>query len=238
MTHYAPTVLLTRPLEDALRITPDFEDQGCHVLINPVMEIVPLPLKALPLPLEDIKALCITSRHALPALKDPLFKDLSRKIPVYCVGDQTAEDLAALGFTTLTSAPSARWLLRELKSTQSKNTPLLYLAGTVQTLDFHAELPGCQTLVCYDAKPTRTLLPEIKQALQQKIITHIPFYSSRSASLLKKLLTPFEVNLKEVTLCALSPEIAATLRDWDVKEIRIAAMPTHQALLDLLISEG
>jgi uroporphyrinogen-III synthase len=234
MTDTQKTILLTRPLEDALRITPDFEELGFHVLLNPIIEIVSLDPHTLPVPLKNIEALCVTSRNALPALTRAPLKELSRDIPCYCVGKRTATDLEDLGFNFIDCAPSARDLLHLLQQTLTKNQTTLYLAGTVASVDFSQELPQCHKIICYDAKPTRTLLPEVQKAFQYTMITHIPLYSARSAALLNKLLTHFKVNLKGVTLCVLSAALANTLQGWDVKEIRIAKEPTHKGLLDLI----
>ena len=195
-------ILLSRPLEDSKRIAPDFERLGYAVVISPVLHIKQLDVT---LPEHDI--ICLSSKNALPALKN-----ISKKTPIFCVGHYTQQCLRVLGFQNITHATTAQKLLPQLAQQSGK---VLYLAGEVATLDFSAHLPQCQKLICYEAIAVDTLKKEISHTS----ITHIPFYSLRSAQLLHKLLIKNKLDLKGITALALSTDIANAIKDFDFKEI-------------------
>ncbi len=217
-------ILLTRPEPDSKRVAPDFQNLGYQVMISPVLKIIPHPIV---LPKHD--ALCFSSKNALPALKN-----VSKNTPIYCVGSHTLESLKDRGFCNVTTAPTARQLLEKLRiENPFKN--LLYLAGNVSSLDFSEHLSSCHKLICYEAIAQKTFSSNALKALQEKHITHIPLYSERSIKILNQLLMKNKIDFKNIILLALSQDIAKQAEAFDFKEILIAADPTHQSLLNLLV---
>ena len=219
-------ILLTRPLKDSKRIAPDFEELGYETALSPVLEINYFDFDFdLPLPPHDI--ICLSSQNALPALKE-----VAKDTPLFCVGVYTKKCLQDLGFHHLTSAPTAKELHTLLTQQRGK---ILYLAGTVTRFDFSDHLPNCQKLICYEATP----LTHLNKEIHFKQITHIPFYSLRSAELLNKLLIENKINLGSMTALALSKDIAEALKattqnTYNFKEILTAETPTHQGIIALL----
>ncbi|HBN22417.1 MAG TPA: hypothetical protein DD412_04195 [Holosporales bacterium] len=216
-------ILLIRPENDSQRIAPDFQNLGYKVIISPLLKIhshkVILP---------QYDAICLSSKNAIPALKE-----VSKKTPLYCVGDHTSKTLKELGFETIITAPTALDLLKALRNKKSLGK-VLYLAGEVSTLDFSDHLPQCYKLICYDAVAQEDFSPESFKALQEKSITHIPLYSVRSFKILNQLLVKNKIDLKGIRILALSKDIAQQAKGLDFKEVLIARTPTHQALINLL----
>lgn len=216
-------ILLTRPESDSQRIASDFQTLGHNVIISPLLKI---HTHQVALPQHD--AICLSSQNAIPALIN-----VSKKTPLYCVGEQTSRKLQDLGFETVVTSPTALELLKILCS-QNSFSSLLYLAGKYSSLDFSEHLPQCCKLICYDAIAQEDFSPKALKALQEKSITHIPLYSVRSFEILNQLLMKNKIDLKGIKLLALSEEIARHTKGFDFKEVLIARRPIHQALINLL----
>ena len=214
---FSKCVLLTRPQKDSERIAPDFKTLGYEIIISPILDIKNFDVT---LPPHDI--ICLSSKNAIPALQN-----VPKNTPLFCVGSHTKRLTQNLGFSTITTAPTAKDLCALLKAQPGK---ILYLAGALTTLDFSERLKNCTKVICYEAVPLNTLTVDVLK----NPITHIPLYSMRSAELLHKLLRKNKINLGGITILALSIEIAQSVKDFDFKEILIAANPTHQSLLTLL----
>ncbi len=210
-------VLLTRPQRDSERIAPDFKELGYEVIISPVLGIKHFDIIVPPYDL-----ICLSSKNALPVLQN-----IPKNTPLFCVGSYTKQLIQDMGFSTITMAPTAKDLYALLKAQPGK---ILYLSGAITTLDFSEHLKNCTKVICYEATPLKSFSVDVFK----KSITHIPLYSARSAELLHKLLRKNKINLRGITILALSIEIANIVKDFDFKEILTSANPTHQSLLTLL----
>jgi len=216
-------ILLTRPEPDSQRIASDFQNKGHQTLISPLLKI---QFHDVTLPAFD--AICLSSKNAILPLKN-----VSKKTPLYCVGNDTAKTLNDLGFKNLTTAPTALELL-EILHQQEPLGNLLYLSGKISNLDFSKHLSPCHKVICYDALAQNNFSPEALKALQEKRITHIPLYSVRSFEILNQLLVKNKIDLRGIIALALSDKIAKHAKGFDFKEVLIARTPTHQALINLL----
>jgi uroporphyrinogen-III synthase len=119
-------VLLIRPLEDALPLANILKSKGVESLLHPLFEprFLPLPLLKTP------QALIITSKNALRALEG--YEEL-KKIPLYVVGDQTADLAQVNGFLNVFSASGTTQELTKLILCHAhpEKGVLYHLAGEV-----------------------------------------------------------------------------------------------------------
>lgn len=225
-------VLLIRALEDALPLASQLEALGKKVLCYPLFEpqFFPLP------PLENIQALIITSKNALRVLKD---NTQLKEIPLYVVGNQTAEMAKTLGFNKVYNAGGTSQELRELvaRKAQPEAGILYHLSGQIirediihklQSLGFKAERQ-----VVYQIKDVERLPNSLVTDFVNKRISHVLFFSPRTTEVFVHLVKASKLE-KEIALnkaLCLSYDIAEKVQQILWKEIWISPHPsTHNML--------
>ena len=90
-------ILVTRPEIDQQQTIKALETLGLEGIASPVMEIVPLPFS---LPDDIWQALVVTSRNGLRMVAGDQLERL-KGLPLYCVGNRTADLAHALGFAKI-----------------------------------------------------------------------------------------------------------------------------------------
>jgi uroporphyrinogen-III synthase len=186
-------------------------------------------------------ALAATSANAIRALAGhPRLRELCA-LPLFVVGAHTAEAARAAGFRQVTSAEGNKNdLVRTIVDQRPGGAPLLYLAGEDRTGDLAGELTAAdipaRMLVVYRAVAVDALPAEAGRALSAGAIRGVLHLSRRSAAiyldrcaaagLLDKALAPSHYCLSEAVA---QPLAAAGARD-----IRVAAGPKEELLIDLV----
>jgi len=172
------------------------------------------------LDLTGITALAFTSRNGVEA-----FAALcgERALPVFTVGDATAEAASAAGFVAVRSAAGALEDLARLLAAESAG-PVLAPGAREPAGDLPALLAGCvevRRLPVYRAVETGVEAPSAFDA----VLVHSP----RAARALAAL-APFAGQAAVV----ISDAAAAALADAPGLEVRVAARPDEAALLEAL----
>ncbi len=171
-----PLALVTRPEPDGLSFAAELHAAGYRTLLMPVMDIrsfrADIP--------GGVQGIILTSRHALPALKG------CERLPLYCVGAETAAEAGRLGFRHVAlQAGDAKGLAEAIKALRPV-FPLLYARGRDVAFDMAEALSqadiGIQERVCYAAAARRALSPPAAAALHGREVNVIPLFSVRSAS--------------------------------------------------------
>src|ERR1700720_3689243 len=127
-------LLVTRPEPDAERTAAALRARGHIVLIAPLLRLEPVAHAEIgPGP---FMALLRTSANAAPAIaRHERFAQL-RALPVFAVGDRSAEAMRAVGFADVTSANGDVGDLAGLVAERLKRgASLLYLAGVDRSGD-------------------------------------------------------------------------------------------------------
>src|SRR3569623_3441241 len=121
-------MLVTRPEPDASETAARLNALDIETVIDPLLIAHTLPT-SLP-PAEGFAALAVTSANALRALAHR--GDLSgyRGLPLYAVGDRTAETARRLGFGNVASAGGTANALVALLVEAGAKGPILYPAAT------------------------------------------------------------------------------------------------------------
>ncbi|HWL71968.1 MAG TPA: uroporphyrinogen-III synthase [Geminicoccus sp.] len=226
-----PCLLLTRPRADSVRLAALLQAEGWRTLIDPLLEIRPLPV-SLP-DLAGVQAVLLTSRHAAPALAA-----LPRPLPVHCVGEATARAACTLTTAPVFAGPGdAVGMARQLTATlRPVDGALLHLAGAEHRPELKAGLEAAGfTLIqriVYRALPAAGLMAETRQALAQGAVQAVLLFSPRTASLFAALSQDLDLSRTEA-LC-LSANVAAALPAGRLRRVRVATRPEEAALLDLL----
>jgi uroporphyrinogen-III synthase len=228
-------VLITRPEADALDLQATLLARGYEVLIEPLLVIEPVPHP--PPDLADVQALVLTSANAAAALTPDL-----RQLPVFAVGEATAEAARAAGASAVVTAGGRASTMPPLIAgrCQPEAGAILHLAGEVVR-------PGLETAlaaqgfryrreVVYRARARERFSAAVIAAWQEREIGAVLLFSPRTARILVDLMECHALFgcIDSITALCLSQEAAAPLRGHSWRAVRIAAAPTTKALLERL----
>ena len=231
-------LLLTRPQADAERTSVALRAHGHEVVIASLLRIEPIADAAI----ADgpWAALLITSANAIAAIAAHPRAARWRALPVFAVGQRSAEALRATGFANVTSADgNVGDLVRLVADRLKPAAPLLYLAGQDRAGDLACDLGGrgfaVETVVIYRAVAATALPPAAAEALAAAVDGVLHFSrrgaeayvnAARESGVLARALKPRHF--------CLSARVAEPLVAAGAASISIAERPTEAALLALI----
>ncbi len=231
-------LLVTRPQPDAERTAAALRRRGHGVVTAPLLRIEPL----LDAALDDRHwaAILTTSANAAAAIAMHERKRSLLGVPVFAVGDRSAEAMRAAGFVEVVSAGGATADLVRLVVERAKaNAALLYLAGEHRAGELAGDLRArgftVQTAIVYRAVAAATLPQDAMDALASGLdgVLHFSRRSAeayvdgaRASGLLPRALEPAQFCLSE--------QIAAPLRRAGAATVRVAPRPNEAALVELV----
>ena len=230
-------MLVTRPEPDASETAARLNALDIETVIDPLLIARTLPT-SLP-PADGFAALAVTSANALRALDDR--GDLSgyRGLPLYAVGDRTAETARRLGFGNVTSARGNANDLVALLAEAGVKGPILYPAAKQQAADLAKALAPHGIMVItapvYDMVPSTGLSDATTAALTSGAIAAALFYSRRTAETFATLAAGLRDRTKLGMLC-LSETVAAPLVAAHFVRVALADHPGEEAMLGLALS--
>jgi uroporphyrinogen-III synthase len=231
-------LLVTRSEPDAERTAVALRQRGHSVFTVPLIRIEPLADAAIGDRPWD--AILITSANAAAAIALHERRRALLDVPVFAVGDRSAEAMRALGFADVISAGGAVADLARLAVERIKpNAALLYLAGEQRAGDLAGDLGtkgfAVHTAIVYRAVTAAALPQEASDALAAGLdgVLHFSGRSAeayvngaRAAGALSQALAPAQFCLSE--------QIAAPLRRAGATSIRVAPRPNEAALIALI----
>lgn len=231
--------LITRPEADARPLAAALAARGIDSLVAPLLNIRHLRV-ALRLD-PAVQALLVTSANGVRAF---CANTRRRDLPVLAVGDATAREARAAGFTRVDSAGGdvadlARLVRDRLDPAGGE---LLHPAGSAVAGDLGGWLAAAgfryRREVLYTAEPVTGFDPTIGAALAEGRIDAVLFFSPRTAISFVTVARQQGLAgcLGSVDACALSPAVATRLRVLDWRAIHVAAEPTQPALIDCLLA--
>src|SRR5512135_865586 len=237
-------ILVTRPLPDGEATARALRAKGFAVLLAPMLRFEPVAFHDD----GDVRygGVIVTSANALRAVETRLAGSPLLKLPLFAVGDHTAEAARAAGFERVISAGSDAAGLREriLESVKAKalkrTSPLLYLAGA----DLARDLPGdlgergltVVTQTTYRMAPVTHLPEDASKAFAADGVEAVLHYSRRSARAFIEAVREAGVEISALSLpqYCLSAGIATVLRDAGAARVVVAAAPDEGALFAAL----
>ncbi|MCS6626488.1 uroporphyrinogen-III synthase [Roseibacterium beibuensis] len=211
-------VWVTRAEPGATRTADRLTALGFAPVVSPLLAIRPIP-QAAP-DLDGVTALAFTSRNGVAA-----FSALTgeRRLPVFTVGDATAEAALAAGFSSVRSAAGALGDLASLLAAEASG-PVLAPGALEPSGDLPALLAGrveIRALPVYRAVETGAAAPAAFDA----VLIHSP-RGGRAVAALGRFAGQVAV--------AISEAAAAPLTATPGLAIRIAAHPDEAALFEAL----
>lgn len=213
---------VTRTEPDAEATARRLRDLGHEPVVAPLLEV--RPLAGVKADFRGVSALAFTSRNGVSA-----FAALSkrRNLPVYTVGEATAEAARHAGFGAVSSADGDINDLVALIAVHPPTGKLLCPGPVEPAGDLIGQLAGhgvaCTLLPVYETVPTDQKVPD---ALDGVII-----HSPKAGRVLAELLTP--AMARELRLYAISAAAASPLSHLPFTSIEIAPEPDETALLGL-----
>ncbi len=236
-----PTVLVTRLMPYAELLIDKLERQGYEVMHESLLSIEPIYCLRPAMPAGE-PLVVLTSRVTLDVLA-PRRSEVIDLIdtPCYCVGDQTAEDAKAFGFSDVKSADGDGAALAELiMDEESPKSPILHIGGEDVHPEAHVLLSDRGWSVThwplYKAREVDDLSEHTIEALKAGTIATVLFHSTRAAQIFVKLVE--RENLAEtcrpITAFGMSPSVAKALSALPFCAVHAADHPNEPSLIDLL----
>ncbi len=234
-------VLITRPEEDAAPLAAALRARGHKPSQEPLLHIEPAAGVRAPLDLDGVQAVLFTSANGVRA-----FARLSqeRGLPVFAVGDASARAAREAGFAEVASAAGDVEDLARLVSARLKpeDGALYHGAGRRLAGDLKARLDSAgftlRRAVLYEAHAASELSSATRTALSTGAIDAVAFFSPRTAQTFGELIQQADLAVACASLDAvcLSAAVAEKLRVLPWRNVRIAAQPDQDALLDCVDS--
>lgn len=233
-------MLVTRPEPDASDTAARLDALGITAVVAPMLTLELLPAD-LPGP-DGIAAIALTSANALRALEAGGALGDYLNIPVYTVGDRTADMADELGFSMVTSASGAFADLAELLAHVSIDGPILYPSGRNVSADLSRSLApfGRQVLnvPVYAMNAPAELPAELAKALGGGEIGAALFYSRRTAEAFVRLAGDVldRSGRNALGVLCMSEAVAEPLVDAHFVRIGLAERPDEEAMMGLALS--
>lgn len=234
-------LLLTRPREDAEPLAAELRRAGHEVLIEPMLEIRPLPDARLDL--GGVQAALLTSANGARALAAATAR---RDLPVCAVGDATARAARSAGFADVASADGDVGALAALVRARLDPAAgrLLHVAGSAVAGDLSGALADAgfavDRAVLYEARKAAALSPACRAALKDGRLDAALFFSPRSAAAFVRLADTAGLAgaCRRLSALCLSRAVADAAGVVPWRGISVAIRPTQADLLDLLRESG
>jgi uroporphyrinogen-III synthase len=231
-------LLLTRPEPDAQRTAAALRQRGHTVIVAPLMRIE--SLSDAEIGAGPWTAILITSANAAHAIAAHPRRNALARLPVFAVGDRSAQAMRDSGFVDVSSADGGVGdLARLVGERMTPGSSLLYLTGAERSGDLAAKLGSrnftVQTIVVYRAVAAARLPPAAIDALAQSI-DGVLHFSRRTAEAYVNAARGgglLESALKPAHFC-LSAQIAGPLAEAGASTVHVAQRPVEAALIELL----
>ena len=238
-------ILVTRPQPDNAATVAALRGRGLTVLPAPMLRFEPV---AFELDEADagIGAVVVTSASALRAIEGKAVVAHLSGLPLFAVGERTAQAAREIGFGNVISADGDAMALRDLliervrAKTLKKTATLLYLAGADLARDLAGELGdrgfNVVTQTTYRMAPILSLPRDVCEAFAGNAVEAVLHYSRRSARAFLDAARAggVEISALAVPQCCLSDSIAAIVRDAGASQVVVAARSDEKALFEAL----
>jgi uroporphyrinogen-III synthase len=233
-------ILVTRPQPDASATGARLGALGHTVMIEPMLQVELLPIEAAAF--EGAQALIATSRNGLRALASSGARDAATALPIYVVGEKTADEATRLGFDRVVTGPGrARDLAAVIaESADPASGPLVHLAGETLAFDVAAALTeyniDVRKMTAYRTSPAAALTPATERAIRDGALDAVILMSPRTAATFDLLANAsgLATEAGRLTCICISHEVADTLDKISPVRIEIAQQPDFEGIIDIL----
>lgn len=234
------SILITRPMEDALLLADTLAGEGFAVLIDPVLEIHyerdPV------IETGNLQAVLVSSANGVRALSRLACFDAVRALACFTVGDSSARAAREAGFAHVEAASGDVSALVDLVAGRLDplGGALFHGSGSVVAGDLKGMLEGrgfaLHQVVLYHAQVAQAFSAKTIAGFEQGMITAVLLYSPRSAKIFSDLIGAHQLQdaLSGVDLFCLSPAVRAALDSLNCRASYVPDAPQQDKLLDLV----
>lgn len=232
-------VVITRPEPDASAFAEKCKAHGITPILSPLMEI---EINRQPVDLSGVGLIAITSANGARAIAAASER---RDLPVFAVGEASADAAREAGFTKAHAAEGDVSALAELITTnrQAFQGDVLHVAGTHRAGDLVGALSEqgvtARREVLYETRDAASLSPEAIAALaSDEPRLWVSLFSPRSADLFLALAEKAGVatSLGNSRVACLSEAVAEKAQAAPWKSVEIAAGRNVAAMIELLFN--
>jgi uroporphyrinogen-III synthase len=232
-------VLVTRPQHSGERTAKRLRELGHEPILLPLSHPVHdanAALRGLSTTKGSIAITSAETIRALTAHDAELAVHLAR--PLFAVGDATAEEARAIGFSSVTASGGSGAELAETIAKKAGGS-VLYLAGSprAETFEKRASEIGLRITVaeCYRMEPT-PIAPQVLDTIFEQRPDAILFFSRQTAEDFFRVAEPQmrPDRVDGIRLLCLSKSVAEMVPASLRGAVSIAAMPEERSLLSLL----
>ena len=238
-------VLVTRPHPDNEATAAALRGRGIEVLLAPMLRFEAHAFQ------DDADArygaVIVTSANALRGFEQHPSGQRLLNLPLFAVGEQTADAARRAGFDKVISANGDVTALRaavlaSVKAKQLKKTStLVYLAGADLARDLAGDLGErgftVVTHTTYRMIPVADLPREASEGFAANRVRAVLHYSRRSARafLDATRAAGVEISALAIPQCCISDAVASIVRDAGATQVLTASRPDENALLETLM---
>ena len=238
-------VLVTRPEPDNDATAAILRARGFEVLLAPMLRFEALAFQ------DDADAhydaVIVTSANALRGFERHPAGQRLLKLPLFAVGEHTANAARHAGFGHVIAADGDVAALRDavLAAVKAKHLKkagtLLYLAGADLARDLAGDLGQrgftVVTHTIYRMIPVAELPSAAREGFAANQVAAVLHYSRRSArAFLQAARTAgVEISALAIPQCCISDAVAAVVRDAGATQVLTASRPDENALLEALM---
>ena len=235
-------VLVTRPAREAAATAAALVAMGIEAVVEPLLRVVVDPGAAIDV--TGLQAIAVTSANAVGALAEhPALGDLLA-LPVYAVGDTTADAATALGFATVCSADGAAddVAAAVVAALRPGDGAILYPVGRDRSGDLAASLADAGFVVrlveVYRTVASAGLSESVADTLRHGEVDAFLVLSRKTAEILVCHLTDCGIlaSSRTVAIHVISENAAEPLRRAGFGQIVVAPRPSVESLLSTLLS--
>ena len=227
--------LVTRPKEDAEKVARSLRERGIEPVIEPMLSIRSIPNPAIDL--VGVQALLFTSANGVRAFAAA---SKERALPVFAVGEATADAARLAGFDGVETAGGDVTSLASLVSRRldPEKGALFHGAGNVSAGDLAGSLKRSgfmvKRTVLYEAVAAAEISPVSTAFLRESGVIVALFFSPRTAATFVTLIRKAGLDgaCRSMVAICLSPAVAEATRILPWRELRTAASPRWPAMLD------
>jgi uroporphyrinogen-III synthase len=237
-------ILVTRPEPDNETTAAALRAKGFAVLLAPMLRFEPVAFH------DDTEArygaVIVSSANALRAIGSDLAGSRLLTLPLFAVGERSAEAARRAGFGDVAVAGGTAAALRDLivasvrAKTLKKASTLLYLAGADLAGDVAGELGErgftVVTHTTYRMLPVANLPQQAVDAFAANRIEAVLHYSRRSARAFLDAVRAAGVEISALAIpqCCISEQVASVVRDVGATRVLVARSPDENGLFEAL----
>jgi len=234
-------ILVTRPEPDASATGQRLEALGHQVTSEPMLQVEFLPID--PDVFAGAQAVIATSRNALRALASSSGAcEAATALPIYAVGDKTAEEARRLGFGRVVTGPGRARALAAVIADDAEPAGgfLVHVAGESLAFDLGGALAerniDVHQVTAYRTRAAEALTPATERALRDGALDAVILMSPRTAATFDRLVDArgLVAEAGRPTCICISREVADALQTISPIRMEIAQQPDFEGIIDTL----